>query len=50
MDPKNIRRAAKTLRLNRRSYGASCKRFGKKYAHKAERRLGKAMAAERAGK
>lgn len=39
----NIRRAMKTARMNRRAYGSSCKGSGKKAAHKAERRVDKAL-------
>lgn len=42
----NVRRARTAVRHSRRSYRAiSAKGFGKKIAHKAERRLSKALCA-----
>lgn len=45
-----VRSAQKTLRLARRSWKGTCcaKGRGKKHAHKADRRLGKALAREEA--
>jgi hypothetical protein len=43
-----IRGACKTLRLARRSFRGSCSANGrgKKFAHKAERRVGRALCAD----
>jgi len=42
----NVRRAMKAARMNRRAYGSSSKGSGKKVAHRAERRVAKALARE----
>ncbi len=44
-----IRGACKTLRFARRSFRGACsaKGRGKKFAHKAERRVGRALCADR---